>query len=194
MLDSGADLTINSGVTVSNDRFSTRNGDPIHILSTSTSAIITNNGTIYTGSQWSVTNYGINTEIYNNGNISSGSRRAIVNGSDTATFRVITNLGTISGPFGDITNSNIAGSIVTFNNLQGGGDAVTYSGALPTNYNIIINSSTNYGKLSGGSGITTFGIYAGSTVAAGTYASVLTGLTSTLLQHQVLIVVLIGHY
>jgi hypothetical protein len=179
MLDSGADLTINSGVTVSNDRFSTRNGDPIHILSTSTSAIITNNGTIYTGSQWSVTNYGINTEIYNNGNISSGSRRAIVNGSDTATFRVITNLGTISGPFGDITNSNIAGSIVTFNNLQGGGDAVTYSGALPTNYNIIINSSTNYGKLSGGSGITTFGIYAGSTVAAGTYASVLTGLTSS---------------
>jgi hypothetical protein len=179
MLDSGADLTINSGVTVSNDRFSTRNGDPIHILSTSTSAIITNNGTIYTGSQWSVTNYGINTEIYNNGNISSGSRRAIVNGSDTATFRVITNLGTISGPFGDITNSNIAGSIVTFNNLQGGGDAVTYSGALPTNYNIIINSSTNYGKLSGGSGITTFGIYAGSTVVTGTYASVLTGLTSS---------------
>jgi hypothetical protein len=179
MLDSGADLTINSGVTVSNDRFSTRNGDPIHILSTSTSAIITNNGTIYTGSQWSVTNYGINTEIYNNGNISSGSRRAIVNGSDTATFRVITNLGTISGPFGDITNSNIAGSIVTFNNLQGGSDAVTYSGALPTNYNIIINNSTDYGKLSGGSGTTTFGIYGGSTVAIGTYSSVLTGLTSS---------------
>jgi hypothetical protein len=178
-LDSGADLTINSGVTVSNDRFSTRNGDPIHILSTSTSAIITNNGTIYTGSQWSVTNYGINTEIYNNGTISSGSRRAIVNGSDAATFLVITNLGTLSGPFADITNSNIAGSIVTFNNLQGGSDAVTYSGALPTNYNIIINNSTDYGKLSGGSGTTTFGIYAGSTVAAGTYTSVLTGITSS---------------
>lgn len=178
-LDSGGNVTINSGVTVSNDRWSTRNGDPIHILNSSTSAIITNNGSIYTASQWAVTNYGINTEIYNNGTLSSGSRRAIVNGSDAATFSVITNLGTISGPFSDITNSNVAGSIVTFNNLQGGSDAVTYSGALPTNYNIIINSATNYGKLSGGSGATTFGIYSGSTVAAGTYASVLTGLTSS---------------
>jgi hypothetical protein len=176
-LDSGGNVTINSGVTVSNDRWSTRNGDPIHILSSSTSAIITNNGSIYTASQWAVTNYGINTEIYNNGTLSSGSRRAIVNGSDAATFSVITNLGTISGPFSDITNSNVAGSIVTFNNLQGGSDAVTYSGALPTNYNIIINSTTNYGKLSGGSGATTFGIYAGSTVTLGTYTSVLTGLT-----------------
>jgi hypothetical protein len=178
-LNSGANLTITSGVTVSNDAGSTRNGDPIHILNTSTSAIITNNGSIHTPQQWAVTNYGINTEIYNNGTISSRDRRAIVNGSDAATFRVITNLGTLSGLFSDITNNNIAGSIVTFNNLQGGSDAVTYSGALPTNYNIVINSSTNYGKLSGGSGITTFGIYTGSVVALGTYTSVLTGLTSS---------------
>ena len=178
-LNSGANLTITSGVTVSNDAWSTRNGDPIHILNTSTSAIITNNGSIHTPQQWAVTNYGINTEIYNNGTISSRDRRAIVNGSDAATFRVITNLGTLSGPFSDITNNNIAGSIVTFNNLQGGSDAVTYSGVLPTNYNIVINSSTNYGKLSGGSGITTFGIYTGSVVALGTYTSVLTGLTSS---------------
>ena len=178
-LDSGASVTINSGKTVSNNAGSGRNGDPIKILSTSTSAIITNDGSIYTASQWAVTNNGVNTEIYNNGTLSSGTRRAIVNES-TASFNVITNLGTLSGPFSDITNNNItAGSIVTFNNLQGGSDAVTYAGVLPTNYNIIINSSTNYGKLSGGSGTTTFGIYTGSVVALGTYTSVLTGLTSS---------------
>jgi outer membrane autotransporter protein len=71
------------------------------------------------------------------------------------------------------------------NNLQGVGNsngALTYTGTLPTHYNIIVNSPTQYGQLSGSylSGSTTFGIYSGSSLIKGhTYATVLSGVSST---------------
>lgn len=76
------------------------------------------------------------------------------------------------------------GAIDTLNNSQGAGHsagALTYAGNLPTNYNIIINSPSNYGQLAitAPNGTTTFGIKAGSIVRNGTYASVLTGITSS---------------
>ena len=76
-------------------------------------------------------------------------------------------------------------TIGTLNNKQGASSsALKFNAAeksLPTNYNIIINSASDYGKLqwASPSGSTTFGIYTGSSVAAGTYTSVLTGLTSS---------------
>lgn len=45
-MNTGANVTINSGVTVSNNSGSGRNGDPVSVLSTSTSATLTNNGRI----------------------------------------------------------------------------------------------------------------------------------------------------
>ncbi|MBT8610068.1 autotransporter outer membrane beta-barrel domain-containing protein [Polynucleobacter paneuropaeus] len=95
---------------------------------------------------------------------------------------VITNTGTITGGIGSFGIQN-AGTISTLNNFNGG-TALTYTGTLPTNYNIIINSPTSFGKLAytavkGGGGLTTFGIYTGSIVRNGTYASVLTGMTSS---------------
>jgi hypothetical protein len=178
-LNTGANVTINSGVTVSNDQFSTRNGDPIWINTGATSSTINNNGTISTATQWGITVNGgaVLTNLNNNSNgiISSGTRRAVVNNNAITN---INNLGTITGPFAGITNS---GSIQIINNLQGAGNAsgaLTYTGALPTQYNIIISSNSIYGKLSGGfTGVTTFGIDSRSVVSVGTYQDVLTGIT-----------------
>ena len=101
------------------------------------------------------------------------------------TIGTLNNTGTITvGGYGSgIVNE---GTIVTLNNSQGAGSsagALTFSGNLPTNYNVIVNSLTNYGKLTlngvGGSGTTNFGIYSTSTLTAGTYTAVLSGLTTS---------------
>ena len=126
---------------------------------------------------------------------------AILNSSDINT---ITNTGsiytTVSGAFGIMNNNDTsgyyfpnAGSIRTLNNAQGAGNshgALTYTGNLPTNYNIIINDLTHYGQLSvtGGLGLTTFGVSAlsGTNIGvAGTrYQNVLSGLSSDLISNE----------
>jgi hypothetical protein len=94
----------------------------------------------------------------------------------------LTNLGSISG--GIAVSSIYSGStgIVTLNNSQGGNSSsasstpLTYSGNLPTNYNIGIASSTHYGQLAVSSpvgAITNFGIYGTPFLTSRTYAGVL---------------------
>ena len=94
----------------------------------------------------------------------------------------ITNTGTISGGTGSYSIQN-AGTIVTLSNSQ---NNLTYTGALPTNYNIIISSPTSYGKLVATSiaGATTFGISRGSTVGSNTYTGVLSGITTSNLTNR----------
>jgi hypothetical protein len=123
------------------------------------------------------------------------SNNAIFN--DYGTITTLTNTGTISAPNANGAGISNTGAIGTLNNQQGGSNPLTYSGQLPTNYNIIVGSSTNYGKLSvtsptnasGTSGIT-FNIYgntgttevsgvSSSTLAAGTYSGVITGLSAS---------------
>ena len=139
------------------------------------------------------------TLIENSGSIVGNGFRGIWNAGGTVTMNgtgsnntananigTITNTGTITATSGSGIVNNSGGTIGTLNNRQGAGNAsgsLTYNGSLPTNYNIIINSSSVYGKLSvtaGATGSTTaFGIYPGSVVSAGTYQDVLTGVTGS---------------
>jgi hypothetical protein len=117
-----------------------------------------------------------------NQNTGYGSTDAYIGILNTGTIDTITNIGSIY-----ITrNPNISFGIVNFgiitslNNSQGLGNingALTLTGNLPLNYNIIINSPASYGQLAvtAPSGNMNFGIYNASSVTARTYASVLTG-------------------
>jgi len=128
---------------------------------------------------------------------------------NSSTLTTMTNTGTIS-----VVGANSFGvsipalsSLTTLNNSQGAGNsagALTYTGNLPTNYNIIVNNVTHYGQLAvtSGTGTMAFGVYGGansfipvtyinsvgatSTVAAssvnanGKYVSILQGLVGSL--------------
>jgi outer membrane autotransporter protein len=64
----------------------------------------------------------------------------------------LTNMGTIDGTTYDIqntTDSNIPGGgvISTLINAQGAGDALIFSGNIPSTYKIFINSTSDYGQL-----------------------------------------------
>ena len=173
-LDTGADVTIASGVTVSNDAPFGVNGRSVVILETAISSRLVNNGSIYTYNQWGLWNKpGGNVDVVNFGQITGVVRYGI---SNQSTITSLTNVGSITGGFGSIGNAGSA-SITVFNNLQGSltSRPVTIVGNLPNSYNIIINSSTNYGQLSApGTGNMAFNIYGntGTTLVSGVDASV----------------------
>ena len=192
-LDTGADVTINAGVTVSNDAPFGTNGRAVVILSTSTAANLKNNGTISTGNQWGLwTQSGSRVNVINTGQITASVRYGI---SNQGTINSLTNVGSITGPFSSIGNASVLTGIGVFNNLQGqnvsASSPVTLAGYLPTQYNIIIQSADKYGQLSapGNSGNMAFNIYgntgtasvagvSASTIVANRYQNVLQGFTS----------------
>jgi hypothetical protein len=143
-------------------------------------ASLTNSGTISSFSFPAIANAGsIGTFINTGSGIINGGDYGIANDGSGA-IELITNTGSIIGSNGGIYNFS---SIGTLNNLQGLGNtngALRYDGQLPANYNVIINSPTQYGQLTGSVvGATTFGIYTGSTVTRGRYSAVLSGFSSS---------------
>ena len=135
-----------------------------------TSNFVNTGGITATGSS---DGQGIGIYNYGNGSINnsgtSSGREGIKHGSGSAT---IINSGTLTGSVIDINND---GTISSLTNSQGGSDTLTYDGKVPTNYKVIINSTTDFGKIdfSNETGSLTFAIDSSSTLSASTYASVL---------------------
>lgn len=101
--------------------------------------------------------------------------------NDTNTINNLTNFGKILSRTLGVSSINCIGDskIINLNNLQ---KELTYKGNLPINYNIVINSISNYGSLEGTnsiSGTLKFGIYPSSSLQSGMYLNVLTGLKNT---------------
>ena len=189
----GSNIVSNSndtdGVIYNNFRtYSVLNRGTLQNTSTSGNVIWVTGGNVTVENYGAITGYtGIN---LNRGTITSinnyeGATITATNGiknKSGLTITTINNYGTITASTGKgIVNS---GTITNLNNLQGAGNsagALTYTETLPTNYNIIISNTSNYGKFSvtSGTGSLIFGIHNTSNVTSGTYQDVLTGITSS---------------
>lgn len=200
-------ITHNNGAITNFSNSGTISGDFNGLRSTGTITMLTNSGAI-SGGDDGIYNGGVISNFINStsGSIVVNGGNFAINNDSGSLIGSLVNLGTITTQFpaigaiqnlGEITTltnagsiagtlyNNYSGVITTLNNLQGGVSPLVIDGNLPTNYNIIINSPTSYGKLQafGVSGTTTFGIYAGgvngvpaSTISRGTYTGVLTGI------------------
>lgn len=168
----------------------------------STSKIVTlnNTGSIYTLASDTAWSFGDTAAIIVAGEITNLSNSGSIYGNELAvhgiyirsggTIGTLTNTGAIYGGASGIYNDGVIG---TFSNAQGGNastaatTALKYYGNLPTNYNIIVNSATSYGQLNyykGSAGAPSlaglnFGVSSTSTLAVGTYSSVLSSKNST---------------
>ena len=185
LLGNGANLTINHNITNNAAGGSGRKGDTLDIRGGGT-ITINNNATIYSKSQFGINLESAGVTINNgvNGIIDSDGFRAIQYGGG-ASSGLIDNLGTIgtsATPVGILSQ----GASLTLNNSQGGDNGLQFTGNLPENYNIIINSSTDYGKLISYSdnwyqitGTMNIGIDSRSSVSAGTYQDVFSARIAT---------------
>ena len=131
------------------------------ILNNGTISTLNNSGNIYATEGIGIENDGASatiTNLTNSGNISAGT--AISN--TTGTIETITNTGSISSltSLADIHNN---GNINMLINRQSN---LTFTGNLPANYQIMIASTSNYGKITftDVTGTTIFDIHATSSV------------------------------
>ena len=149
----------------------------IETINNSGNITATGNRAIYNKNENDGRNYGEIDTLINSGTISAGSH-AIHN---TGTITTITNTGTIESTGSGYSIKN-EGVITNLTNSKGAsGSTLTYTGTVPTNYNIIINSASDFGKIAFTSitGSLNFNVDSESELAGGTtYSSIMTGISS----------------
>ena len=175
------DIENKAGATISCNGSSCDN--TIRLLAQTANATLTNAGTISALGTGAIERRGsTSTTITNSGTIEAGDNAIIV---ASGTVQTITNTGLISVTSGaDIDNN---GTITTLENDQGGNDALIYDGSVPTNYNVIVNSASDFGKITFNgteTGTMSFGIKSGSTVGKRTYSGVLQSLAEARLSSK----------
>lgn len=133
---------------------------------------IKNSGTIDAISNTS-TIFGGNHGILNSGEIDQINNTGTISGNNYGIY----NAGKI------ITGISNAGTISSLANKQGSwnGGRLSYTGAVPGSYFIIISSANNYGQIafSNPTGTMNFNIASGSSVQKGTYTNIMTGISSS---------------
>ena len=149
----------------------------IETINNSGNITATGNRAIYNKNENDGRNYGEIDTLINSGTISAGSH-AIHN---TGTITTITNTGTIESTGSGYSIKN-EGAITNLTNSKGAsGSTLTYTGTVPTNYNIIINNASDFGKIAFTSitGSLNFNVDSESELAGGTtYSSIMTGISS----------------
>ena len=185
----GADGIYSSGLnaTITNSGTITTSGlDAFGINSVGANATITNSGTITTSgaSGYGIYSNAANATITNSGTITAPvNAHGIFVGGSGAT---LSNMGTITAGAGFFGIRVGGGSVVTLTNAQGGNTPLTYSGALPATYNVVVRSLSSFGRLAVTSptGSLTFGVDAASVLAANRYTDVLTGVAASTITNE----------
>ena len=118
--------------------------------------------------------------IYNDNSITYLANKGSIYTNTAGAFGIYNNSAATAASCG---NDLSYGSIQTLSNLQGSGGphgALTFTGNLPLNYNIIVNSTNSFGQfsVSNKTGSMTFGIDSSSVLANGTYVDVLQGFST----------------
>ncbi len=189
-ITSSKDRTINFGQhanagTITNSGTISGRANTLYIYSSGTdhsAGTITNSGTISaTGGNGFEINNVNDVTITNTGTISATADAIYNIGDNSSNGNVIVNKGTISSGNSNhdlIVTTNVG--LQSLTNDQGGNDALKLEGYLPVNYVFLANSTTDYGKLAVDSqnGATTFSISTDSALSAGTYTSIITGVSS----------------
>jgi hypothetical protein len=175
-------ISIGNNTTITNSGTITARADGI--AAQGSGATISNLGTITAGAGY----FGIRVTGANAAITNSGTITAIADGiSVQDSGATISNLGTITAganAFG--IRAQGAGSVVTLVNAQGGNTPLTYSGALPGAYAVLVRSPSSFGRMAvtNPSGSMTFGVDVGSTLAANRYTNVLTGVSASVITNE----------
>lgn len=148
-----------------------------HAIVTEGSNVQINNSGNIASASYGIYSISTNTNITNAGNITASSHAVVIEGSGAH----ITNSGSLianAGSFGILVSGG--GSVTMLTNAQGGTSPLTYSGALPAAYHIVVRSTASFGRLAvtNGSGSLAFGVDARSNLVPNRYTNVLTGVTA----------------